>query len=85
MTNKDDERAQNIMDYLATFEPEAGKRVRAHLRKTFRCDISIIPKDTTGRIDPFAMARSEGQRSVIVHIETMLKKDQNEKRGIKHD
>jgi hypothetical protein len=58
--------------------------VKADLRRLAGCDISRVPKGHDGHIDPLEMARQEGQRSVVIHIETMLKKDPNEKKGIKN-
>ena len=83
--NYDDEHQQMVMDYLNTFESEHGKRVLTHLKKLAKYNVAHVPKDNTGKIDPLAMARNEGQRSVIVHIEVMLAKDLNEERGMKHE
>ena len=77
---------QKIMDYLNTFESEHGKRVLKDLKRQAGYNaVKRPPMDSTGKIDPLAMAREEAQRSVIVYIEDKLTKDLNEERGMKHE
>lgn len=80
MTDRDDEVKQLIKDYNFIFSLEEGKRVLADMKRLSKFDYSIIPLDQQGRIDPMAVMRSEGQRSVIVHIYTKLGKDPYEER-----
>lgn len=75
MTDRDDQAKQLIHDYNFVFTSEEGKRVLADLTRLSKFDYSIIPLDQQHRIDPMAVMRSEGQRSVIVHIYTKLNKD----------
>lgn len=83
--DRDEEKVQNVIDYHETFGSEHGKRCLEHLKKKAKFNASAIPKDNRGCTDPYEMMRQEGQRSVIVHIELMLKKDPYEKKGIKND
>ena len=72
---REEEKQQKINDYLNTFMSEAGKRVLEDLKKGARYNQSYVPKGNDGHIDALEMARQEGKRSVIVHIELMLKKE----------
>lgn len=76
----DDEAKQLIKDYKETFSTEGDKRVLADLKRLAKINMSIIPYDLQRRIDPMAVMRNEGQRSVIVHIYTKLNKDPYEER-----
>jgi len=78
--NRDDEAKQIILDYKYVFETDEGKRVLEHLKKKANFHVSIVPKDNVGRLDVNELVRREGQRSVIIHIDSMLKKDPNIKR-----
>lgn len=80
MTDRADEAKQLIKDYNFVFTSEEGKRVLENLRGLSNMDHSVIPRDQQGRIDPMAVVRSEGQRSVVVHIYRKLGKDPYEER-----
>jgi hypothetical protein len=66
---------QLVIDYQETFNGEHGKRVLEHLRKISNLNRVVIPTDNNGRIDHLEVMRNEGQRSVVIHIYTMLNKD----------
>ena len=53
--------------YIDTFTTEKGKRV---LR-----DLNRYRYKTTFRLDPIEMAYREGQRSLVLHIENMIRLD----------
>ncbi len=72
--DKDDKKEQLIRDYNEVFTPIQGQRVLANLKMLSRSEIVAIPKGLDGHTDVYAVCREEGMRSVIVHIETMLKK-----------
>lgn len=80
MKDRDQEAKQLILDYKFVFSSEEGKRVLADLKKLAKLNLSIVPHDQQGRIDPMAVMRNEGQRSVLVHIYRMLEKDPYEVR-----
>jgi len=75
--DRDDRQKQLIIDYHATFDTEHGKRVFENLKKCARYNHAVVFRDNAGRIDPLEMARHEGMRSVIVDIETKLRKEPN--------
>jgi hypothetical protein len=82
----EDEKAQQLVnDYKQTFLSEAGMRVKDHMKKMARFDVVIVPQDVTGRIDALEVMRQEGMRSVIIGIETMLKKKPDESKGIQNE
>ncbi len=56
-------------DYLAVFSGDAGSRVLKDLRRYCYYNRTTIDKD------PVMMAFKEGQRSVILHIHTVLNMD----------
>ncbi len=72
---------QLIIDYKF-FETKAGQNVLADLKRRSNFNYSVVPKGSDGHIDPLAMARNEGQRSIVVHIERMLEADLM--KGTKH-
>ncbi len=76
---------QTIIDYKECFGTVHGKGTLEHLKRLTRFNSVEIPHDLTGRIDPLAMARNEGMRSVIIHIKMMLKKDPDEVKGIDNE
>jgi len=80
MKDRDQEAKQLIMDYRFTFGSDEGKRVLADIERLAKFNLSIVPLDQQGRIDPMAVMRNEGQRSVLVHIYRKLKQDPNEKK-----
>ena len=82
--DENDEKKIKIMAYLDVFGSENGKIVKNDIDTLSGYHISRIPRGLDGHIDPLEMARQIGQRSVSVHIETMLKKDPNEKKGIRN-
>jgi hypothetical protein len=76
---KEQQKEQLIRDYHEVFGTEkersrAQKAVIAHMKRGANFDLAIIPKGNDGHIDGMAMARNEGQRSVIVNIERMTMK-----------
>ncbi len=73
---------QKTIDYKQCFGSEHGKRTLEHLKKLTKFNIAIIPCDNMGRIDPLEVMRQEGMRSVIIHIENMIKADPNQEKGI---
>ena len=83
--DKDDEKKIKIRAYLDVFGSDNGRIVKEDLEKRSGYKISRIPRGLDGHIDPLEMARQEGQRSVSVHIETMLKKDPDEEKGITNE
>ncbi len=76
---------QTIIDHQQCFGTKHGKRTLEHLKRLTRFNIATVPLDSTGRIDPLEVMRQEGMRSVIIHIETMLKKDPDEVKGIENE
>lgn len=79
-TNK---KLSNAMDFQKAFDTDAGKRVRKLLKKFTGYGIAKIPVDNNGRLDPYELARLEGKRSVMCHIEAMIEKDVNEEKQTK--
>jgi len=78
--NRDEK--QKIIDYQQTFGTEAGKRVRDDLRSHSKIDgyLNMIGnKDIT----PIQVAFAEGQRSMMIHIYTYLRKDPYKIRQLK--
>jgi hypothetical protein len=73
--DKNDEQKQLLIDYKGCFATEAGMRVLADLAKLANLDHSVKRLDNQGRLDPFAMMRDEGQRSVVRHIYSKVNKD----------
>lgn len=55
-----------VRDYRQTFGTQAGRRVLGDLRKSFGKRSSFVPSD------PCATAFKEGERNVVLKIETML-------------
>lgn len=78
MKDRDQEAKQLIIDYKFVFGSDEGKRVLKDIEQLAQFNYSIIPLDQQGRIDPMAVMRREGQRSVLVHIYRKLEKDPNE-------
>ena len=72
--DKDEKQEQLIRDYSEIFASIQGQRVLDNLKRLSRSDIVVIPKGNDGHTDVYAVCREEGMRSVIVHIETMLRK-----------
>jgi hypothetical protein len=68
------------MDYQNCFATQGGKRVINDLKEFVRWDTSVIPMDNNGRTDEYMVMRNEGKRSVIYHIERMLKKKPHEEK-----
>ncbi len=66
------------LDFQKTFDADSGKRVRRLLKEFTGYGVAKIPTDSNGRLDPYELARQEGKRSVMCHIEAMLNKDVNE-------
>jgi soluble cytochrome b562 len=56
-----------VRDYRQAFGTQAGRRVLADLRKSFSRRSSFVPND------PYATSFREGERSVVLKIESMLK------------
>jgi len=83
--NEDQQAQQLVRDYKATFGADAGKRVLAHMKLMAKYNIASVPNDNMGRIDPYEVMRQEGMRSVIIHIETMLRKKPDEVKGIQNE
>ena len=67
---------QTVIDYQSTFNTEKGKRVLADLRK--RCPFLCDTINTSSGIDVNRLLYLEGQRSVLLHIYRMLRRDPNE-------
>ena len=79
MKPKRDEK-QTIIDFQQTFGAEAGKRVIANLRSYSKIDGYLnIMRDAT----PIQVAFAEGQRSMMMHIYSQLKKDPYEVKQVK--
>jgi len=73
MKPKRDEK-QTIIDFQQTFGTEAGKGVLGNLRSYSKIDgyLNLMGnKDIT----PIQVAFAEGQRSMMMHIYTQLRKD----------
>lgn len=75
-----DTEKQLTLDYKMLFETDRGQRVFNDMKRRARFDVSYVPKDSLGRYDPFEMARQEGRRSFIIHIQTQLSKDINKEK-----
>ena len=82
--DKDDEKKIKIRAYLDVFGSDNGRIVLKHLKILTKFNWAFVP-NTTGNIDPLEVMRQEGMRSVIIHIEMMLKKDPDEKKGITNE
>lgn len=67
----DDNQKQLILDFKTTFGSENGNRVLDNLRTFCRSKVSCFSKD------PLEMALLEGQRNVILYIESALDADLN--------
>lgn len=65
---------QLIIDYKQTFEPSSGRRVIDNLRKLSRID-GYLNLAHNKDITAIQVAFAEGQRSVMMHIYSQLKKD----------
>jgi hypothetical protein len=65
---------QLITDYQNCFTSDSGKKVLENLRTVFNFDQSVIPIGGDEHIDVNRLIRNEGQRSVLIHILTQLKK-----------
>jgi len=69
-SNKPTATAQVKIDFAQTFTTEQGAKVLRHLAKGFHLsDVTHIPGD------PYETIYREGQRSVILHIMDMMKKN----------
>ena len=68
------EQKQLLIDYKMAFNTEGGKRIIKDLMNISNFNVSVIPRDGTGKIDPFDVVRREGQRSVIIHIIRQMEK-----------
>ncbi len=79
----EDDKKQLIIDYKQTFEPEAGQRVLADLKKRSKVLFAPIPIDKNGKLDSHMMAYQNGQRSHTIHIYAQLGKDPYEVKQIK--
>lgn len=66
---------QLIIDYQKTFNSEEGKRVLTDLRR--RCPFLTDSIAVTSGIDTNKLVYNEGQRSVLLHIYKMLRRDPN--------
>ncbi|RLE44514.1 hypothetical protein DRJ16_02135 [Candidatus Woesearchaeota archaeon] len=71
MTNEE-RLEQLVRDYKTVFGSEAGKRVLEDLKRI--CNVLF----TSFRSDPYETAFCEGQRSVFLHIQTMVERDMEE-------
>jgi len=67
---------QTVIDYHVTFNSEHGKRVLNDLRK--RCPFLCDTINTANGIDVNKLLYLEGQRSMLLHVYRMLKRDPNE-------
>jgi hypothetical protein len=74
VADKDDKLEQLIRDYTDVFGSVQGQRVWDNLCKLTQYKIVRVRRDNLGRIDPYEVCRQEGIRSVMLHIDTMLKK-----------
>ena len=54
------------------------------MKKLAKYNIAYVPA-VTGVIDPLEIMRQEGMRSVIIHIEMMLRKKPDEVKGIQNE
>ena len=71
----EDDKKQLIIDYKQTFEPPAGQRVLADLKKRSKVLLALIPLDKNGRLDSHMMVYQNGRRSNVLHIYAQLEKD----------
>lgn len=71
----EDDKKQLIIDYMQTFEPPAGQRVLADIKKRSKILIAHIPIDRNGRLDSHMMAWENGQKSIVINIYAQLRKD----------
>ena len=53
------------LDFQKAFDTDSGKRVRKLLRDFTGYGVAKVPQDSTGRLDPYELARQEGKRSVF--------------------
>ena len=74
------EQNQLALHFQKVSDTESGKIVFEALRKFAKEDVSILPLDNLGRIDPYMVVRNEGKRAVWVYTDTMLKKNINEEK-----
>ena len=82
----EDQQAQQLArDYKETFGTPGGKRVLDHMKILTKFNIAAVPNDFTGRIDSYEVMRQEGMRSVIIHVEMMLRKKPDETKGIQNE
>ena len=70
-----DEEKQLIISYRVCFTDSHGERVLDNIKKISNFNNSVTARDNIGRYDSHEMARREGQRSVIVHIERMINRE----------
>ena len=77
---KKKQKKSKALDFQKAFDTDAGKRVRELLKEFTGYGIAKVPTDSAGRLDPYELARNEGKRAVMCHIEAMLEKNINEKK-----
>jgi len=66
-----------VRAYQEIFLNQNGKLVLKDLRKLAKLNVTEVPLDSLGRIDPYEVMRNEGKRAVLVHIEKQLDKIDN--------
>lgn len=76
----DEKEAEKIKDYKECFSTPGDMRVLADLAKRANLYYSLEHLDKQGRMDPFAVVREEGQRSVVMYIYRYLNKNPFEQR-----
>lgn len=74
---------QLIIDYQQTYGTEAGKRCLDDIKRLSKVLFSTVPLDNVGRLDQGMMTYQNGQRSVLVHIYSQLRKDPYEVKQVK--
>jgi len=75
---KTNKKPPKALDFQKTFDTDSGKRVRKLLKDFTGFGVAKVPVDESGRLDPYELARQEGKRSVMCHIEALLDKNVNE-------
>lgn len=79
--DKAKDKARLITAYHRAFETTEGKLVLEDLRRAFGFEYPAFRADPQGRFDPIHAAIRDGQRQVILHIDSILNSTQPEGDG----
>lgn len=67
------DKARTITAYHRVFSTPEGELVMEDIRRAFGVHMSAFVSNDRGRFDPIHAAIRDGQRQVILHIESILK------------